>query len=62
MIDLVACSFPTIDPKLGVTLLNFIEPDKATLEQEVESFYMACGAQTFNKYGISLQTGSSCVE
>jgi hypothetical protein len=36
-------SFPTIDPKLGVELPNFIESNKSTLEQEVEGFHMACG-------------------
>jgi hypothetical protein len=38
-----SCSFPTIDPKLGVELPNFIESNKSTLEQEVEGFHMACG-------------------
>jgi hypothetical protein len=31
MIDLVACNFPSIDPKLGVTLPNLTESDKVTL-------------------------------
>jgi len=36
MINLVACRFPTIDPKLGVTLSNFVVSNKATLGQKVE--------------------------
>jgi len=50
-----SCSFPTIDPKLGVELPNFIESNKSTLEQEVEGFHMACGGvQTPNKGGTTL--------
>jgi hypothetical protein len=39
MIDLVACSFPTIDLKSDVTLPNFVELEKATLEKTVEDFH-----------------------
>ena len=35
MIDLVVCSFPIINPKLGVIV-----------SKEVESFHLAGGAQT----------------
>jgi len=50
-------SFPTIDPKLGVELPNFIESNKSTSEQEVEGFHMACGGggvETPNKGGTTL--------
>ena len=42
MLDLVVCSFPTIDPKLGasVTLPSFTEPNKVALRQEVEGFHV----------------------
>jgi hypothetical protein len=40
MLDLVVCSFPTIDQKLGVTLLNPTTPNKVALVQELEGFYM----------------------
>jgi hypothetical protein len=48
MIDLVTCNFPSINPKLGVTLPNLIESDKATQEQEIEGFHVAGSAQTLN--------------
>jgi hypothetical protein len=43
MLDLIAYSFLTIDPKLGVTLPNFTESDKVVLEQVVEDFHVAYG-------------------
>ena len=46
MLDLLAYSFPTIDPKLGVTLSNFTKPVKTAIGQKVEGFHMAGGAQT----------------
>jgi hypothetical protein len=54
MIDLVACSFPSIDPKLGVTLLNLTESNKTVLRKEVEGFHMASGVQTLNKGDTNL--------
>jgi hypothetical protein len=46
MLDLVVCSLPTVDSKLGVTLSNFTEPDKAVLGQDVEGFHVAGEVQT----------------
>jgi len=54
MFDLLACSFPTINPKLGVRLSNFIELDKAVLRQEVEGFHVANGVKTSKKGDIDL--------
>jgi hypothetical protein len=53
MLDLVACSFSTIDQKLGVTLSNFTELNKAFLGQEVEGFHVAGGAQALKKIVIT---------
>jgi hypothetical protein len=50
----VACSLPTINPKLGVTLLNFIDPDKVALRQDVEGFDVASKAKTSKKGRHSL--------
>jgi bifunctional N-acetylglucosamine-1-phosphate-uridyltransferase/glucosamine-1-phosphate-acetyltransferase GlmU-like protein len=44
MIDLVACSFPTINIKSNVTLPNFVESKKATLEKKIEDFHTLGGA------------------
>jgi len=41
MLDLVVCSFPTIDPRLGATLSSFNKPNKVVLRQEVEGFHVA---------------------
>jgi hypothetical protein len=41
MIDLVACSFATIDLKLGFTLLILTKSDKTVIGQKVEGFHMA---------------------
>jgi len=41
MLDLVVCSFPMIDKKLGETLLNPTTANKVALGQELEGFYMA---------------------
>jgi len=46
MLDLVACSLPTVDSKLGVTLSNFTKRDKAVLGQDVEGFHVAGDVQT----------------
>ena len=54
MIDLVAYSFPIIDPKLGVTLSNLIESSKAVLELEIEGFHVASGVKTLNKGGTTM--------
>jgi hypothetical protein len=54
MLDLVICSLLTINPKLYVTLLNFIEPDKVTLGQDFEGFRLTGEAQTLKKDDIAL--------
>jgi len=54
MLGLMACSFPTIDSKLGVTLSNLIEPDKAALGQEVEDFHVASEGIIIKKSDIDL--------
>jgi hypothetical protein len=54
MLDLVICSLLTINSKLGVTLLNFTEPDKVTLRQDVEGFRLTGEAQTLKKDDIAL--------
>jgi hypothetical protein len=53
MLDLVAYSLLTIHPKLGVTLSNFTELDKAIMGQDVEDFHVARGAQTLKKHNIA---------
>jgi hypothetical protein len=59
MIDLVACSFPIIDPKLGVTLSNLIESSKVVLGLEVEGFHVASAVKTLNKGGTTMQKENS---
>lgn len=59
MIDLVAYSFPIIDPKLGVTLSNLIESSKAVLGLEIEGFHLASGVKTLNKGGTTMQKENS---
>jgi hypothetical protein len=43
MINLVACSFATIDLKLGVTPLILTKLEKTALGQKVEGFHMVSG-------------------
>jgi hypothetical protein len=43
MIDLMACSFSTINPKSRVTLSNFAKSNDDVLRQEVEDFYVVDG-------------------
>jgi hypothetical protein len=57
MFHLVVCSLSTIDPKLDVTLLNFIEPDKAALGQDVEGLHVAGGDTNIEKGRYSLVEG-----
>jgi len=52
MFDSMTCILPTIDPNLGVTLSNLIEPDKIALWQDVGGLHMASRAQ--KKGGIAL--------
>lgn len=49
MFDLVAYRFSTINSKLGVSLVNFTEPDMTALKQEVEGFHMVGGTQTLKR-------------
>jgi hypothetical protein len=42
----MACSLLTIDPNLGVTLSNLIEPDKVALWQDVGGLHVVSRAQT----------------
>jgi hypothetical protein len=56
MLDLVACSLPTIDLKLdviGCKLSNFTELDKIALGQDVNGFHVVSGAQTLKNYDIA---------
>jgi hypothetical protein len=62
MIDLVACSFPIIDPKLGVTLSNLIESSKTIFGLEVEGFHMASGVKTLNKGDTTIQKKNSFID
>lgn len=62
MIDLVVCRFPTIDPKLAVTLSNLIESNKVVLGHEVEGFHMASRVKTLNKGGTTMQKENSFID
>jgi hypothetical protein len=58
ILDLVACGFPTNNPKLSVTLLNFTESDKAAMRQNVEGFHVIDRAQTSKRVTQIYREGS----
>jgi hypothetical protein len=62
MLDLVACSFPIIDSKLGATLPNLLNQKKLYWDKKLRAFMWQLGAQTSNKGGTTLQIGISSIE
>jgi len=54
----VAFSFLTIDPKLGVTLSNFIKPNNVACGQEIKGFHVACRGINIGKGQYRLVEGN----